>query len=511
MQIRSSLGASFPRLLQQLLAESLVVSLAGAAISGILAVAAAAAIRSAYSQRFPRFNEIAVHPAVLAAVALLAVVAGLLASLAPAFSIRPRTVAVGTHRTTAPRNRASELLVVLQVALTCILLVTCGLFVRTFRALQQVPLGFDPHHVTTLVLMPQDSTQPPTLLRQTDTLLLQRFQALPGVETAAMQTAIPFSNYSASLNGTTDVSGRAFHKGDSALYTMVSSSFVRASGIHLLRGRGFLPEDDSNAAMVALVNQAFVEKFMPGRSPLGVTLRMHRDHDDKESDIPLTQSLTIVGVVQNELQGQNLGSAFEPMVYLDDLQIPKDSALPEIFGMMSQFAIRSPLPQDVLDTEIRITVKQVAPDMAEMQLQPMELGIAASLGERRMTLRLVSGFGAMDLLLAAVGIYGLLAYAVTLRRREIGIRMALGSSRSGVTRLILRHAARLILWGLVPGIAGAWAAGNAIRSFLFGVKALDPMAISASAAILATTAVIAAAIPAWRAARVDPREVLRIE
>lgn len=510
MQVRSALGASFPRLLQQLLIESLVVSLAGAAVGGALAVAASTAIRSVYGLRFPRFNEIAVHPIVVAAMGLLAVMVGLLASLAPAFSIRRRTVKVATQSTTTPRNRLSGLLVIAQIALTCVLLVTCGLFVRTFRALQQIPLGFDPHDVTTLVLIPLDSNHPPTLLRQTDTLLLQRFQALPGIEAAAMQTSIPFSNYSFSLNGTTDVSGRPFHKNDSAYYTVVSSGFVRASGIDLLRGRGFLPQDDSSAAIVVLVNQAFVSKFLPDRNPLGVTLRMHRDPGDKDSDIPLTKPMTIVGVVQNELQGA-LGSSFEPMVYLDDLQLPTDSPFLGLYSFASQFAIRSPLPQGVLDKEIRATIKQVAPDMAEMQLQPMEKGIASALAQRRLALRLVSAFGGMALLLAAIGIYGLLAYAVTLRRREIGIRMALGSSRTGVARLVLRQAAYMVLWGVIPGVAGAWAAEHAVRSFLFGVKSIDPLAIVAAVVVLAMSAAIAAAIPAWRAARVHPMEVLRIE
>jgi ABC-type antimicrobial peptide transport system permease subunit len=199
------------------------------------------------------------------------------------------------------------------------------------------------------------------------------------------------------------------------------------------------------------------------------------------------------------------------MVYLDYRQLPADSAFLSLYNVMSQFAIRSPLPQGVLDKEIRGALKQVAPNMAEMQLQPMEAGIAASLGERRLALRLVSGFGGVALLLAAIGIYGLLAYAVTLRRREIGVRMALGSSRVGVTRLILRQAGLLVLWGLAAGIVGAWAAEHAVRSFLFGVGALDPLAISGSAVVLAATAAIAAALPAWRAAHVDPMEVLRTE
>jgi len=510
MQVRSALGARFSRLLQQLLVESLAVSLAGAAVGGVLAVAATAVIRASYGTRFPRFNEIAVHPSVLAAMALMAVMAGLLASLAPAFSMRSRMIAVRTHRTTTPRNRLSGLLVILQIALTCILLVICGLFIRTFRALQGIPLGFDPHNVTTLVLMPQDSRQPPTLLRHTNTLLLQRFQALPGVEAAAMQTAVPFSNYGFTLTGRTDVAGRPFQKGDSANYSIVSSSFVRASGIQLLQGRGFLPQDDSSAAIVVLVNQAFVRKFLPDRNPLDVTLRMHRDPGDKDSEVPLIEPMTVVGVVQNELQGA-LGSDFAPMIYLDDLQLPKDSGFLGLFGMASQFAIRSSLPQDVLDREIRASVKQIAPDMAEMQLQPMEKAIDESLEQRRLAIRLVSGFGGMALLLAAIGIYGLLAYSVTLRRREIGIRMALGSSRNRVASLILKQSGLMVLCGVIPGIAGASIAEHALRSFLFGVKALDPAAVAVSAGVLAATAALAAAEPAWRAVRVDPIEVLRAE
>jgi putative ABC transport system permease protein len=199
------------------------------------------------------------------------------------------------------------------------------------------------------------------------------------------------------------------------------------------------------------------------------------------------------------------------LIYLDNLQLPKDSMFLQIYSMMSQFAIRSPLPQDVLNKEIRGALKQTAPDMAEMQLQPMEEAIANSLEQRRLALRLVSGFGVMALILAAIGIYGMLAYTVNSRRREIGVRMALGSSRTGVSRLVLQQAARMVLWGLLPGIAGAWAAEHAIRSFLFGVKPLDPLALAASAVVLAMTAAIAAALPAWRAARVDPMEVLRVD
>jgi putative ABC transport system permease protein len=156
-------------------------------------------------------------------------------------------------------------------------------------------------------------------------------------------------------------------------------------------------------------------------------------------------------------------------------------------------------------------VKQLAPDMAEMQLESMEDEISKALGEHNLALRMVSSFGATALLLAALGIYGILAYAVTMRRREIGIRMALGSSRSGVTGLILGQAGRLIFAGVVPGLAAAWPAGHAVRSFLYGVQPLDAVSLAAAVAVLLLAGMAAAAFPVWRAARVDPMEVLRVE
>jgi putative ABC transport system permease protein len=511
IEVRSALGASFGRLLQQVVTESVVVSLLGAALGGALAYALVALIRSAYGQQFSRFDELAVHPVVFAACALLAVLVGVLVALAPMLNIRRQTRIVLTTTRTTRRSRVPGMLVALQIALTCVLLVTSGLFVRTFRALQEVNLGFDPHNVTTLVLMPEDQHKDPEASRQTITRLLDRFQTLPGVQSATMQTSIPFSNYNVTLNGTTEVNGRAFHEGDTAFYSMVSSNFIHASGMHLIQGRGLLPQDDGNAAIVVLVNKAFLKKYLTGRDPIGAAVKFHREPGDKDSDALFTQGLTVVGVVENELQGGDLGAGYEPMVYLDYRQLPKSAMLGQIFSFVSEFAVRSTLPQAVLDKELRAATKQVAPDMTEMSLQPMEEAIANSLNQRRLALRLVTGFGAVALLLAAIGIYGVLAYSVAQRRREIGIRMALGSSRAEVIRMVARQAGFMVLAGLVLGAAGTWPAGRAVKSFLFGVKALDPWTLIAAAAILLLVCAIAAIVPAWRAAQIDPMEALRIE
>jgi len=511
MNVRSALGASFGRLLQQVATESAVLSLAGAALGGALAYALIGAVRAAYGLKFSRFDELTIHPEVFAISVAVALLAGVLASLAPALGIRRHTdVGLVTNRATQ-RSRLPGLLVALQIALTCVLLVTSGLFVRTLRALQEVKLGFDPRGVTTVVLMPEDQHIAPEIARQTVARLLERFSALPGVESATMQSAIPFSNYNFSLNGRTDVNGRVFHEGDTAFYSLVSTNFVRSSGIHLLRGRGFIPQDDSSKAGVVLVNQAFVDKFLAGRDPLGTSVTMHRDPGDKDSDNPLPAAMTVVGVVENELQGGDLGAPYEPMVYVDYMQLPSSSEFNMLFSMVDQFAVRSTLPQTVVDKELREAMKQVAPNMAEMSLRPMEDGISQSLNERRLALRMAMGFGGVALILSAIGIYGVLAYSVSLRRRELGVRMALGSSRAGVIRLVFQQAGKMVLLGLVPGAGAAWAAGHGLKSFLFGVRALDLSTLGTVAAVLLLVCAMAAAIPALRAADVDPMEALRAE
>jgi ABC-type antimicrobial peptide transport system permease subunit len=179
--------------------------------------------------------------------------------------------------------------------------------------------------------------------------------------------------------------------------------------------------------------------------------------------------------------------------------------------MSAQYAVRSALPESTVAAELRTAVKQDAPMMVEMSLKPMEEAVAESLGQRRLAFRLVAGFGIVALILSAVGIYGVLGYSVALRRREIGIRMALGSTRAAAAGLVALQAGKMVLLGLVPGIAGAWAAGHAVRSFLYGVRALDAETLVAAGAVLLLASASAALFPAIRAAQVDPVETLRTE
>jgi ABC-type antimicrobial peptide transport system permease subunit len=221
--------------------------------------------------------------------------------------------------------------------------------------------------------------------------------------------------------------------------------------------------------------------------------------------------MSVVGVVENEVQGGDLGAPYKPMVYLNNLQLPKGSFFEELFNMAAQYAVRSNLSQDALAAELRAVLRRDAPGMAEMSLQPMSEGIEKSLGQRRLAMRLVGGFGVAALMLSAVGIYGVLAYSVARRKREIGIRIALGSTRSKAAGLVMQQAGAMVALGLLPGLVGAWCAGYALRSYFYGVKPLDPATLLGVGVVLLAIAAAAAGVPARRAAAVDPIEALRAD
>ncbi len=513
IRMRAALGASRLHLLQQIAVESVTVSLLGAAAGALVAYAAVHWIRLAYGGLFPRFGELALHPSVLVACALLAIVVGLLAALAPGLTVLHGTwesFTVQTARTTS-RSRLSRILVMAEVALTYVLLATAGLFLRTFSALERVPLGFDPHHVTEITLMPLDPKEGGEALKQTYESLLQRLRALPGVVAAATQTSLPFSNFTLSLNSTFRIAGRPQNDKDKTYLSLISPDFNQTMGITMLQGRGFQSNDSSSSTLVCIVNQAFVRQFLPGTRVLGRSIEFTTDNKDEHGDPFLHGDLTIVGVMPDMVAGQTMEPAV-PTVDVNYLQFPASNPFAHfVFGIAPQFAVRSSLPQSTLDREIRAALKQGAPDMAEMGIGSMDENMTESLNNRRLALRLASGFGLSALLLASVGIYGVLASIVAQRTREIGVRMALGSTREGVVRLIVRQAGVMAVSGLTIGLLAAWPAGRAVRNFLFGVRPLDPLTLLGATILLLLVCAAAAAAPSWRASQVDPVEALRAE
>jgi predicted permease len=510
LMTRVALGASFRRISQLLVTEAMLISLLGATFGSGFCYFLIASLRRAYGTEYPRFDELSVRPLVLCIAGMLAILLGALISIVPALCFFRQRTMLSQTRSRTRRSRVPGMLVSLQVALTVALLVTGGLFFRTLHALQDVSLGFDPRGITTLVLFPDDLQQSLLLTREIELRLLHSFEALPGVQSVAMQSSVPFSNYDYTLGHSTEVLTRTFHEGDSANYSLVSTDFVHASGIRLLRGRGFLQRDEASAAMVVLVNEAFQKKYLGGFEPIGASIHLHRDAKESNADLPLKGSMTIVGVVENEVQGQDLDSPYQPMVYLDLMQLPKDSPWNAPLSL-GQYAVRSALAPTVLAAELRSVVKRDGPTMAEMSLQPMSDGITESLGQRQLALHLVAGFGIIAVVLSAIGIYGVQAHAVAVRKREIGIRVALGSSRGSIAYNVVSQAGIMVLFGLIPGSVGAWAAGHAIQSFLYGVKVLDSATFVAVGIVLLLVAVAAASLPALRAAQIDPVEALRAD
>ncbi len=511
MGVRAALGASRGRLLQQITTESVTVSLLGASLGLLLASAILHGLRAAYSLQFPRFDELALHPAAFAACALLATVTGVLAALAPAWNVMQIAGGLPSHSAKGSRrSRLSGSLVAVEIALTCTLLVVAGLFLRTFVALQGAPLGFDPRHVTEVSLMPLNPKEDNAALRQTHQRLLERLGTLPGVEAAAAQVSLPFSDFNISLQSTFKVTGQPAHKGDQALISLFSADYARTLGAPAVAGRSFNTSDSAGAQPVCMVNEAFARRYLKGKRTVGNTVELVNDSTDGTDDRLFKVPVAVVGIAPD--QTSYLGEQPDPTLFLPYAQLPANGSLEHfLFGIAPQFAVRSALPQATLERELRAAIKETAPDMAEMSIGSLDANIAATLTQKKLALRLASGFGLLALALAAVGIYGVLSSSVAQRTREIGIRMALGSTRQGAMLLVLKQAAVMVALGLAAGLACAWPAGRAVRSFLFGVTPLDPLTLLAAACALLAVCACAAAIPAWRATQVDPIEALRTE
>ncbi len=514
MSVRAALGASRPRLLRQLVTESLTISLLGAGLGLVLAQGALWAAKHAYADRFARFDELALHPGAYLGCTLLAVLAGVLAALAPAWNaVRDDCPWRASQPTQVTGNRRlSSLLVAAEIALTCVLLTTAGLFLRTFQALQHVPLGFNPHHVTEVSLMPIDPHQDLSAAKGTYDRLLARLAAMPGIEAAATQTSLPFSNFTMEMTGSLHLAGRPKQKHDAVSISLVSPGYARTMGVPLLQGRGFTGADGASAPVVAIANEAAARRFLRGTHVLGQQVEFGNDATDGTDDRLVKTRITIEGGIPHQVASSRMGEDQGPMLLLSYKQVSLGSSNARfLLGLAPQFAVRSALPQVVLEREIRTALKDAAPSLAEMNISPVDEKIDQVLATRRLALRLATGFGAVALLLAAVGIYSILACSVAARTREIGIRMALGSTRGGAMRLVLRQAAALVALGLAGGVAGAWPAERAVRSFLYGVATMDPLTLASVALLLLAVCAVAAAAPVFRATKVDPMQALRTE
>jgi putative ABC transport system permease protein len=512
--VRLALGARTGALLRQSLLESTVLSMSGGLLGLFLAAVALPAAKSFLPETLPRVSGIGVDWKVAAFALSLALFTGTFCGLAPAFAaLRTNVNEVlkeGGRTGSAGGGHAllGSSLVVAEIALALILLAASGLFLRSFEKMRQVDLGFRPEHTLTASysLPKQYATQ--TMVNEFSRELLLRLQQLPGTKAAGFISILPGSGDGGSetfvVDGYTPPNGANMN---SATPFHVYGDSFQALGIPLLRGRFFTLADQVDSQLFVIVNDKLAQHYWPEQDPLGKRLRL---------GTPQLQTpwLTVVG----EVAGVKQGSPDEPtqeQFYTPPEQVRPDwsslAAASDVFGNYGSIVLRTAIPPEQMENALRSTVSLIDSQLPLTQVQTMDQTVADSEGPRRFNTAVVSVFAGAAQLLAVLGIYSVIAFSVASRAQEMAIRMALGSQRSAILRLILTSAAKLGAIGCAIGVLGALALSRLLRSFLFGVEGSDPAVLSLSVAALLLLALVASAIPASRAASVNPVEALRSE
>jgi putative ABC transport system permease protein len=520
MAVRRALGASHGALGRQWLAEGVLVAGAGGAAGLLLARVVADALRALAPAETPRLEEIAVGGPVLMLVAAISAGAALLMAVVPL--LQSRHVAVQDDlkrggRTTSggPGLNLRAWLIGAQVALTFVLLVSAGLLLRSFVELRNVDLGFEPRGVLTadtrLATGRFPDRRPWHRLLLYYGQLLDELAGVPGVQAVGGIAGLPLTGDGAAGNvrlvepGTgprTDVSAR-----DAQSYVsinIVTPGYFPAMRIPIVRGRAFDESDRLSAEAltepdtprprgVAIVNEAMARRFWPGQDPIGRSLEV-LDHWAVESSV-------IVGIAADVRQ-DGVASPAQPAVYVP---------FGEVSGFRLSLVIRTTVPPASLAAPVLDRLRHVDPQLMVSNVRPLDAVVMHAVAGPRFNLLLVGSFAVLALALAAIGIYGVVAYLVSQRTREFGIRFALGARREHVLRLVVRDGLRPVLLGAAAGAAGAVVAAHALGGLLFGVAPLDPASFAGVPVLVLTVALAAAALPAWRASRFDPILVLRDE
>jgi putative ABC transport system permease protein len=497
LAIRGALGAGRARLMGQMLVESLVLAVAGGAVGVALAWLSIRPIQALSAGSIPRVAGIGIDLPVLGFAFAVSLVTGIVFGLAPAWQAARAGVADvlkegGRSATSGARWVRSGLLVV-EVALSMVLLVGAALLLRSFAQVTGVDPGFRAEGVLSFrVSAPRTAYKEDRQVTAFYDALRQRLEALPTVGSVGLIQALPLKgDYMLSFA----LQGRPATRADetpSANYRVVTPRYFEALGVPLRRGRVFTDRDVTPGPLVAIVDQAFVDRHFSGQDPIGRGIDIGNGTDGFAE---------IVGVVGN-VRYDGLSLAPSPTMYVPMAQ--------DAFSSM-WVLVRTSGDPAALIADARRSVQALDPALPAYAMSPLEDVVSESLASRRFSMLLLSLFAAIALCLAAVGLYGVVAYGVSLRTREIGVRMAIGAGRGDVLRMIVVGGMRLALAGVVLGIVGAAALSGVLRTMLFGVAALDPASYVATALVLLATAACACYIPARRAMQLDPLQALRQE
>jgi putative ABC transport system permease protein len=498
MAVRAALGAARARLIRQLLAESLLLATIGGALGTLLAMWGVGALVAASPDGTPRAEAIGINGAVLAFTVGMTLLTGILFGLAPALHASRADLTSGLRE--GARGQAGgggrklrRALVVAETALALVLLAGAGLLLRSFAQLQAVDRGFDSTNVLVgNVNAPRARFDNAGKIVALYDRLVERLQSVPGAEATALVSVLPLSgsdsDFAFFIEGRPKPATSA--EQPTAWYRIVSSDYFKTMRIRIVRGRGLTDQDGTSAPGVVVINESLARKYWPNEDPLGRRISLDET------------TFTIVGIVA-DIRHRGPDRPPDEEMYLHYRQYPERGTVVVARSASGNAASLAPA--------VREAVRSVDPALPLANVTTMETLEADAVSQPRFVMLLVGLFAVVALALALVGVYGVLSYAVAQRTSEIGVRMALGATRGDVLRLVIFDGLRMVAVGAVIGVAGAAAAGRAMRALLFGVGAVDLPTLGLTVAALVAAAAVASAVPARRAIRIDPVEALRYE
>lgn len=514
--VRMALGAATGKLLRQEILESLVLSVAGGGLGLLLAANLVRVGVSWLPETLPRVNEIGVDWRVGMFAMVLAVMTGLVCGLAPAFAaLRTsvnETLKEGGRTGTAGGGHARlrSALVVAEIAIAMMLLVACGLLLRSFERMRAVDLGFRPDHTLSgYFSLPPQAYGKQKAINDVEDEIIRRVKQLPGVKSVGFSSFLP----------DTPATGRTVFLAEGyvpppggaepmAIQDNVRGDYLQAMGIPLLRGRYFTPADTADSQLVAIVTHNLAQHYWPGADPIGKRIRIDSYETNKG------RWITVVGEVADVKDGLRDAPSVGQL-YLAVDQVEADNggwATPTDLNLAWGFlALRTEMPPEQEAKALNATVHSVDPQLALDQVRSMERAVSESEAPRRFNTALISAFAIAAVLLAALGIYSVMAFSTALRAHEMAIRLALGSQRKGILSLVFSSAAKLAIFGCALGLLGAAAVSRVLQSLLFGVSAFDPLVLALAAVFVLVLGMVAALLPARRAASIEPVQALRAE